>query len=97
MKNSFLIFSIFLLLISCNKKSVNSILVANKAELKEALKNIKAGDDIVLKNGVWKDVEIQFIGEGTKENPINLSAETSGKVFIEGVSSLEISGNFLNV
>lgn len=85
------------MLTSCNQKVANEILVSNTSELKEAIKNAKAGDDIVLKNGTYKDVAIKFVGEGTKENPINLSAETSGEVFIEGKSSLEISGNFLNV
>ncbi|WP_435415063.1 chondroitinase-B domain-containing protein [Polaribacter aestuariivivens] len=97
MKNSFLIFSIFLLLISCNEKSVNSILVSNKNELNEAIKNAKPGDDIVLKDGVWKDVEIKFVGKGTKDNPIVLRAETAGKVFIEGVSNLSFGGEYLTV
>lgn len=97
MKNSLLIISFFLLLISCNKKAVNKILVSNTSELQEALKELNAGSEIVLKEGIYKDVAIQFIGEGTKENPIILKAENAGKVFIEGVSSLEISGNYLYV
>ena len=97
MHKSFYVISLFLLLVSCNKKVTNQILVSNQQELNEAIKNGKAGDDIVLKDGVWKDVQIKFIGEGTKERPISLRAETSGKVFIEGVSNLEISGNHLKV
>lgn len=97
MKNSFLIISIFFLLISCNKKETKSIFVSSNSELKEAVENVKSGDHIVLKNGTYKDVEIIFKGEGTKENPIKLSAETPGEVFIEGTSSLEISGNYLHV
>lgn len=95
-KNYALIICLFLV-ISCNKKSVNTILVSNVTALQNALKSVKAGDNIVLKDGVYKDVEIQFIGEGTKENPITLKAENAGKVFIEGLSSLEISGNYLQV
>ena len=81
---------------SCEKE-VDNTLVSNVKELSEAIKNAKAGDNIVLKNGIYKDVNIKFIGEGTKGNPITLQAETPGKVFIEGVSNLEISGNYLNV
>ena len=81
---------------SCEKET-NNTLVSNVKELSEAIKNAKAGDNIVLKNGIYKDIEINFIGEGTKENPITLKAETSGEVFIEGVSNLEISGNYLVV
>ena len=97
MKKIFFIISIISLFTSCNKGATNQIFVSTESELREAIKNVKAGDDIVLKNGIYKDVEIQFVGEGTKENPINLRAETAGKVFIEGVSSLEISGNYLEV
>ena len=90
------VFIVVTLFTSCNKVE-NSIYVSNVSELTEALKNVKSGDDIVLKNGTYKDVNIKLIGEGTKENPISLSAETPGQVFIEGVSNLEISGNYINV
>ena len=97
MNKLFLTISLFLTLISCNEKVTNSILVSNNIELKEAIENAKAGDDIVLKEGIYKDIEIKFYGEGTKENPISLRAETVGKVFIEGVSNLRIGGNYLEV
>ncbi|WP_166386882.1 chondroitinase-B domain-containing protein [Polaribacter sp. 11A2H] len=97
MNKLFLTISLFLTLISCNEKVTNSILVSNNIELKEAIENAKAGDDIVLKEGIYKDIEIKFYGEGTKESPISLRAETVGKVFIEGVSNLRIGGNYLEV
>ena len=97
MKNLLLIFSLFLSLISCNQKVTNEISVSDKSELIEATKNAKAGDIIVIKNGTYKDIEIVFKGDGTEKEPIILKAETAGKVFIEGVSSLEISGNYLQV
>jgi poly(beta-D-mannuronate) lyase len=71
--------------------------VSNIDELNKAIKDAKPGDDIVLKDGTYKDVKIKFVGEGEKENPITLRAETSGKVYIEGVSNLAISGNYLEV
>ena len=97
MKNLLLIFSLFLSLISCNEKVTNGISVSDTSELIEATKNAKAGDIIVIKNGTYENVEIIFQGEGTEKEPIILKAETAGKVFIEGVSSLEISGNYLQV
>jgi len=96
MRKYFLISSLFLIIFSC-QKTTNTVLVNNVIELKNAIKAAKSGDDIVLKNGIYEDVEIEFIGEGTKDNPIILRAETPGEVFIEGVSNLEISGNFLKV
>jgi poly(beta-D-mannuronate) lyase len=97
MKKSFLIIGLFLLFISCDEGAKNQISVSNPSDLQNAFKDIKAGDNIVLKNGTYKDVKIKFTGEGTKENPITLSAETAGEVFIEGESNLEISGNYLKV
>ena len=44
---------------SCEKET-NNTLVSNVKELSEAIKNAKAGDNIVLKNGIYKDIEINF-------------------------------------
>ncbi|QNM85304.1 alginate lyase [Polaribacter pectinis] len=97
MKNLFLTFNLLFLLISCNKEITNSVFVKNSSELNDAIKNAKPGDDIVLKDGVWKDVEIEFSAKGTKDNLITLRAETPGKVFIEGVSNLSFGGEYLVV
>lgn len=96
MKQFFKIFILFLVISSCEEKK-SSIIVSSNSELEEALSNVKKGDNIVLKNGTYKDVNIKFIGEGTENEPISLSAETAGEVFIEGESSLELSGNYLQV
>ncbi|WP_334056084.1 chondroitinase-B domain-containing protein [Polaribacter sp. P097] len=96
MKQFFKIFILFLVISSCEEKK-SSIIVSSNSELEEALSNVKKGDNIVLKNGTYKDVNIKFIGEGTENEPITLSAETAGEVFIEGESSLELSGNYLQV
>ena len=90
------VFVVITFFTSCNKVE-NKTFVSNVDELTQALKSVKAGDDIVLKNGTYKDVNIKIRGKGTKENPISLSAETPGEVYIEGVSNLEISGNYINV
>ncbi|MDD7914346.1 chondroitinase-B domain-containing protein [Polaribacter ponticola] len=92
---------LFLLLLtgvffSC-ENDINNIVVSNANELNIAIDNAKPGDNIVFKNGIYKDLKIKFIGEGTKENPISIMAETPGEVFIEGESNLEISGNYLKV
>lgn len=96
LKNIFIISSL-ILFISCNEMTTKEISVTNIQELNTAIENSKAGDEIVLSNGVWKDVEIVFTGTGTKAQPITLRAETTGKVFIEGVSNLQIAGEYLQV
>lgn len=102
MKKIVSILNFLVLLISCNQiaiantvKPAKTVKVTTITELQKAIKNSAAGDNIVLENGVWKDVQIKFYGKGTKENPIVLRAETPGKVFIEGVSSLQFGGTYL--
>ncbi|NNK71983.1 MAG: DUF4957 domain-containing protein [Flavobacteriaceae bacterium] len=100
MKKFLLIYSSFLFLLVSGCENVNkggSLKVSNIQELNDALKDSQPGDNIVMADGVWKDVEIKFRGKGTKDNPITLSAETPGKVSIEGRSYLKFGGEFLIV
>ncbi|WP_372938413.1 chondroitinase-B domain-containing protein, partial [Seonamhaeicola sp.] len=71
--------------------------VGNINELNEAIKNANPGDNIVMSNGVWKDVQIKFTGQGTEKAPIKIEAETPGEVFIEGVSDIKFGGKYLVV
>lgn len=86
------------LIISCHAKKSNSIIsVANIKELHQKISESKPGDEIVLENGVWNNVEIVFKAKGTEQNPIVLRAETPGKVFIEGKSNVKIGGDYLEI
>ncbi len=71
--------------------------VKTNIELTDAIEAAEPGDEIVLANGVWKDVEINFIANGTEENPIILRAETEGKVSIEGQSYVKFGGEYLRI
>ncbi|MCF7560627.1 DUF4957 domain-containing protein [Sabulilitoribacter multivorans] len=100
MKRIIFITGLLILFIACKQSAIiegNSIKVSNINELNAAIKNSNAGDNIILANGVWRDVEINFYGNGTKENPITLMAEEKGKVTIEGASNLKIGGSYLEV
>lgn len=74
---------------------IDGILVSDIDEFNEAVKAAKPGDKIILKNGVWTDVELRFKGVGTKDAPITLTAETPGDVIISGQSNLAFSGEYL--
>lgn len=98
MKNNLLITLIIVLLNSCqNKPELYSVFVKDMQELNIAINKVKPGYEIILANGIWKDVCIKFYGKGTAKQPIILRAENSGKVFIEGKSYLHLGGNFLNI
>jgi len=71
--------------------------VSNNNEFAHQIKNAVPGDCIIMANGIWTDVQIVFKATGTNKKPISIKAETEGKVFIEGESSLSISGNWLHV
>ena len=73
------------------------VVVHNPDEYKTAVITARPGDTIVLANGEWKDFEILFTGNGLPDQPITLTAEEKGKVFITGQSNLRIAGEYLVV
>lgn len=97
-KKSLVVLGLVILMVGC-KGGINSkgTLVKNKAELDEAIANAQPGDNIVMANGNWQDVEIRFIGKGTESNPISIKAETPGEVIVGGVSDLKFGGEYLVV
>ncbi len=73
------------------------VVVHDPDEYKTAVKTARPGDTIVLANGEWKDFEILFTGNGLPDQPITLTAEGKGKVFITGQSNLRMAGDYLVV
>lgn len=71
--------------------------VSNSTELASALASSKPGDVIIMKDGEWKDVDIDFSTAGTANKPITLKAETAGKVILNGSSKLTLSKDYCNV
>lgn len=96
MKKILLLSITLAIFLSCDNLSTN-IKVSNIVEFNEAVKKVKPGQSIVLKNGIWKDAELLFEAKGTFEKPILLTVEEKGKVFLEGQSRLNISGEYLVV
>jgi len=73
------------------------VVVTNAAELKNANQNAKPGDTVLLKNGTWKDINIELNCAGTLKQPIVFKAQTNGQVIIQGISSLRLGGSYLVV
>ena len=96
-KSFFLLLPIFLL-IACGPNPSDAVVyVEDLVQLNEAIAHATPGDDIVMANGDWEDVEIRFVGYGEAENPIHLRAETPGQVKIKGKSDLKLGGEYLTV
>lgn len=106
MKNKIVLIPCIGLLFSClafcsNAKSINQgrkvtslekeILVTNQVELDSAIASASPGNVIVMKDGVWTDVVIDFNSVASKIDVITLRAQTPGKVILNGNSRLVFS------
>lgn len=96
MKKTFFVF-VSVLLFTTIKITAQEFLVTTISEYNNTIKTAKAGTVILLKNGNWKNVNINAYGNGTKENPIIIKAETPGKVILSGNSILNIYGEHIIV
>ena len=70
-------------------------MVSTIPELNAALGKVKPGEVITWKNGEYKDVKIDFKGNGALNKMIILKAETPGKVIFKGSSQLMVKGAWL--
>lgn len=97
-KKSILLLSVVLTIISCGKNpDSKGTYVKDFNELSEAIAKAVPGDEIVMANGEWTDIQIRFVAYGTLQNPIILKAETAGEVLITGKSDLKLGGEYLIV
>lgn len=96
--NVYLIMVCLLLLSACGTQlTAKEYFVDSKQAYKNIAADLKAGDTVILKNGIWNDFEILFEGQGTEASPITLTAETKGQVTLSGQSNLRLSGEYLIV
>ena len=72
-------------------------LVKTIEQFDEVVSTLQPGDEVILGNGTWTDVEFVFTAQGRPDSPIQLRAEEPGKVIITGQSNLSISGEHIVV
>lgn len=89
-------FAVIAALVSCAPDD-DARIVRTMEEFDQAVAMLQPGDQVVLANGVWTDVEFKFRADGLPEQPIELKAEEPGKVIITGQSNLGISGEHIVV
>ncbi|PPV00080.1 poly(beta-D-mannuronate) lyase [Xanthomonas hyacinthi] len=90
-------FALLFLALAAGQADAADILVATPAEYRAATGALQPGDHVILANGEWRDFQIVFAGTGTAAQPIRLSAQTPGQVFITGQSNLRMAGAYLVV
>ncbi len=71
--------------------------VSNLSEFNTAVDEVQPGGKIVLADGIWENITLEFTTNGTEEDSITLTSETPGKVVLTGTSKLEIAGEYLIV
>lgn len=78
--------------------AARTFFIADVAALRACVSaGLQPGDTVRLANGVWKDADLVFKGQGTVAQPIVLLAATAGQVWLEGASSLRLSGQYVEV
>ena len=98
MKYIFITIFTLLFLLSCKETSIlTANMVSNNEELLSALSEAKPGENIVMANGIWENIQIKVAASGTEKQPISLRAETPGKVLIQGKSNLQLGGDYIIV
>jgi poly(beta-D-mannuronate) lyase len=98
MKKVFITLWIFTFFSFITKLHATTYVVKTGVEFKEKVENgLKPNDTILLANGVWRDADLVFKGQGTATQPIVLAVQEAGKVTLEGASSLRIAGTYLVV
>lgn len=88
---------LFFLIISLFPIDAAVYRTSSAAEIKEVLKKVNPGDTLIMNSGIWKDQEIVFSANGTKQLPVYLIAEEKGEVILTGSSKLKIYGDYLVV
>ena len=87
---------IALLLVGARFAAAETIYVSSAEELR-ALGKIKAGSEVVWRNGDYADEVITITASGTSKQPVIFRAETAGNVRFTGLSRLRIKGRYVVV
>jgi poly(beta-D-mannuronate) lyase len=69
---------------------------ADAPALAAAIKAARPGDVIVMKDGVWTDVDIRFDASATAQAPVRLRAQSPGGVVLTGASRLTFAAPHLS-
>ena len=68
------------------------------SDLKQVLKRVEPGDEILIANGVWEDYPFRFDSlNGTPDQPIRIRAENPGQVVLTGEAEFRLSGQHVTV
>lgn len=85
------------ILVAVSPAFAAEIKVADPESARQAVRDAKPGDVVVLASGEWEDVDLRLDGDGSETMPITIRAETPGKTILTGASRVRIGGSHLIV
>lgn len=89
--------NILLLMLIAEPALSKDIFVTDGETLQAVVSLAQPGDNLILREGEWRDAAIIFTAQGTASAPITLKAERPGKTVLTGSSTLRIGGEHLVV
>jgi poly(beta-D-mannuronate) lyase len=69
--------------------------VASIIDLENRALDLVAGDELVLRDGTYQNLNLNISKSGTATNPIVIRAENTGQVFIERNIQVTLAGNYI--
>ena len=97
-KYNFLRTSIFVLLfVPGYAANATTYKARDITDFNKYINQVQPGDTILLLNGIWKDAGLVITSNGSENKPIVITAETPGKVQMEGNSFVKLGGNYIEV
>lgn len=85
------------LFVATSVACADEIGVSTTADIESALRDAKPGDVLVLADGEYTDLVIRMTAKGTKNDPVELRAQSPGGVKLLGNSGVRFEGDFLVV
>src|SRR5688500_15521013 len=86
---------VLIFLAPSHESSPKKYFITSAIELEKL--QLKPGDTVMLKEGIWKDQKIVLKARGTEKTPVVMMAAVPGKVKLTGSSTLSIEGQWLVV
>ncbi len=90
-----LIITIIVVILHTTIGFAKSYIVGNIDEFDKAIAKLQPGDEVVLRNGEWRDCHFVVNASGDGSNMIYIRGEDPDKVFISGGSTFKLGGDYI--
>lgn len=92
MKHFYIIVIYFLVVTPIYAKDIR---VGTVAEIYQFVNKLNPGDRLLLKDGIYKNIQLVVLVSGQHESPVHVTAENPGKVYFTGDAKVELRGDYI--